>query len=407
MILETTGNKMDSEKLIKRFRIVILNTLANMSAPVANMVCSWLVIRWISPELWGSYTKIFLLLMLALQITGFGSKEFLLREFSKSPKDIFNHWFSSLRSRFFLVIGGIILFVFFPFENDLKITLICWLLVRFLYLSFDPILLFQKKIGITLLLESLALVFFGLLLWIRPENTGVLWLMNSFLLLDALKALVLSVYFSKEIKTALNGGYRMSFFTGAFPFFLLSISGMISSRADLYLVSFNLDKIQVAQYSVLLNFLIYLQALSNFIFQPFMKNFYRINRQATKRMITQFWGIGILVAMLGVPAILWGCAIFFHLEFNTVFLWIGILYVVPVYFYLPKIYYLYKIGKEKTVLNVNLAGIILNISLNILWLPSLGMTGALLAASLVQVLNVALYLFIEKKIIKNDLIKVS
>ena len=93
MILETTGNKMDSEKLIKRFRIVILNTLANMSAPVANMVCSWLVIRWISPELWGSYTKIFLLLMLALQITGFGSKEFLLREFSKSPKDIFNHWF--------------------------------------------------------------------------------------------------------------------------------------------------------------------------------------------------------------------------------------------------------------------------------------------------------------------------
>ena len=179
MILETTGNKMDSEKLIKRFRIVILNTLANMSAPVANMVCSWLVIRWISPELWGSYTKIFLLLMLALQITGFGSKEFLLREFSKSPKDIFNHWFSSLRSRFFLVIGGII--------------------------------------------------FFGLLLWIRPENTGVLWLMNSFLLLDALKALVLSVYFSKEIKTALNGGYRMSFFTGAFPFFLLSISGMIST----------------------------------------------------------------------------------------------------------------------------------------------------------------------------------
>ncbi|MBL0258639.1 MAG: hypothetical protein IPQ03_14405 [Bacteroidetes bacterium] len=136
---------MDSEKLIKRFRIVLLNTLANMSAPVANMVCSWLVIRWISPELWGSYTKIFLLLMLALQITGFGSKEFLLREFSKSPKDIFNHWFSSLRSRFLLVIGGIILFVFFPFENDLKITLICWLLVRFLYLSFDPILLFQKK----------------------------------------------------------------------------------------------------------------------------------------------------------------------------------------------------------------------------------------------------------------------
>ena len=125
MILETTGNNMDSEKLIKRFRIVILNTLANMSAPVANMVCSWLVIRWISPELWGSYTKIFLLLMLALQITGFGSKEFLLREFSKSPKDIFNHWFSSLRSRFLLVIGGIILFVFFPFENDLKITLIC------------------------------------------------------------------------------------------------------------------------------------------------------------------------------------------------------------------------------------------------------------------------------------------
>ena len=199
----------------------------------------------------------------------------------------------------------------------------------------------------------------------------------------------------------------MNFYSGAFPFFLLSISGMLGSRADLFLVSFYMDKINVAQYSVVLNFLIYLQAVSNFILQPFMKNFYRINVQATNRMISQLFGLGILVAMIGVPSTFWICSVFFHLEFDSVFWVLGIVYVIPVYFYLPKIYYLYKIGKEKIVLFVNLSGIAINIGLNVLWLPSFGISGALLSGTLVQVMYIFLYLFIEKKVLKNALLQMS
>ncbi|HRH66261.1 MAG TPA: hypothetical protein PLU53_08190 [Bacteroidia bacterium] len=397
---------METRKIASRLRIVATSVLANMSVPVANMLCSLLVIRFISPELWGSFTAVFLWVILALQFAGFGSKEYLLREFTKKPQQIFNYWFSSIRSRSILLLAGIAVLFLLPVDHALKLTLAAWLSARFLYSSFDAVLLFQKKFSITLILEVSGFLLMYFFISHHPEPAGLRWLLNTFLLVDSLKAIALVIYFSGDIykvKSILSG---RNIFGGAFLFFLLSLSGMIGSRVDLYLVSFYLDKLQLAHYSVLLNFLVYLQALSNFIFQPFINYFYRTNFQSTGKISFQLLSLGVLLAVCGVPAIAWICKHFYHIEFDNLFIWTGMIYVIPVYYYLPRIYFLYKTGKEYLVLLVNSAGIGMNILLNILWLPSKGIFGALLAASLVQLMYVAVYLLIEKKM-QNDFPEMS
>ncbi|MBL0064485.1 MAG: polysaccharide biosynthesis C-terminal domain-containing protein [Bacteroidetes bacterium] len=394
-------------KTVRRFQLIALNALSNMSSPIGSMICSWLVIRLISPELWGAYTKIILWFMLATQLTGFGNKEYLLREFSKNPKDIFPALKSAFlaRSRVFLAAACIILFL--PITIILKCILIGWLLARFVYSSFDPLLLFERKFSITLILESIAVLIFFLLIMNRPAEAGLSWLLIAFLGIEVFKASALVLLYKKQLFTFSPLTPAFPFYRGAGPFLLLSISGLISSRADLYLVSIYLDKYQIAQYSVLLNFLIYLQALSNYVFQPFMKNFYRIHSSGKKKITYRFIGLGILITLFGVPVVWWVTNNLFHLSFDANFIWLGMIYVLPIFLYLPVIYLLYKSGKEHVVLFLNLFGIVLNILLNMIWLPSLGMKGALLSAAVVQLSVALIYFFNTPKEKENDLLAVS
>lgn len=392
----------NSLKTVRRFQLIALNALSNMSSPIGGMICSWLVIRLISPELWGAYTKIILWFMLATQLTNFGNKEYLLREFSNKPKDIFPTLKSSFIARCRVLLAAVIIILFLPLTLILKCILIGWLMARFIYSSFDPLLLYERKFSITLVLESSAVAIFFILILNRPNVAGLSWLLTVFLFIELYKATALLLIYRKSLFTFSQLTPPLHFYKGAGPFLLLSISGLISSRADLYLVSIYLDKYQIAQYSVLLNFLIYLQALSNYVFQPFMKNFYRIHSSGKKKITYRFIGLGVLITLFGVPLVWWVTNQLFHLSFDANFIWLGMIYVLPIFLYLPVIYLLYKSGKEKVVLFSNLFGIVLNILLNILWLPTLGMKGALLSAAVVQLSVALIYFFNTPKEKEND-----
>ena len=153
-------------------------------------------------------------------------------------------------------------------------------MVRFLYSSFDALVLFQK---ISPYRDAGTFWFYCILyftFYLRSDSSGLLWLLSTFLTLDILKTLVLVSAFSRSWRE--SKAVLMNFsFTKELSFFLLSISGMIGSRTDMYMVSVYLDKVQIAQYSVLLNFPIYLQAFEQFYFSTIYKNIYRINIQST------------------------------------------------------------------------------------------------------------------------------
>jgi O-antigen/teichoic acid export membrane protein len=182
-----------------------------------------------------------------------------------------------------------------------------------------------------------------------------------------------------------------SFFSAASPFFLLGLSGMLQSRIDLYSVSLFLPAREVGQYQIFINMMIYLQAMANFVLMPFVKSLYRLEQGVINRVSVRLLGLGLLLVPLALLVVDWVLSTVYAVELPPLFLWLGGLYALPIYFYLPTIYGLYKANRQKTVLWVNVSGAALNLILSLLLVPRMGALGALLAATTVQWLVLACY----------------
>jgi O-antigen/teichoic acid export membrane protein len=167
---------------------------------------------------------------------------------------------------------------------------------------------------------------------------------------------------------------------------------MLQSRIDLYSVSIFLSEREVGQYQVFINLMIYLQAIANFILMPFVKSLYRLDHDTIHRVSIRLLGLGILLVPPALFSVNWLLSSVYAIELSPLSLALGGLYVLPVYFYLPTIYSLYKTDRQNTVLGINIAGSALNLLLNLFLVPRLGAIGALLATTLVQWLVLACYL---------------
>jgi O-antigen/teichoic acid export membrane protein len=186
-----------------------------------------------------------------------------------------------------------------------------------------------------------------------------------------------------------------SYFGVALPFFLLGFSGMLQSRIDLYSVSLYLPAEAVGHYQLFINLMIYLQAVANFILTPFVKGLYRLDHDAIHRISLRLLAIGIVLVPVALLGVNWLLPSLYAIELTPSYLLLGGLFALPVYFYLPTIYALYKADRQQSVLWVNLSGAALNLLLNLLFIPRMGALGALLATTLVQWFMLAAYLYLQ------------
>ena len=97
-----------------------------------------------------------------------------------------------------------------------------------------------------------------------------------------------------------------------------------------------------------------------------------------------FLGLGIALSVVGVAAV-WAVMRYgYQLPVSLSLLAIGCAYVAQMFFALPLIYGLYKVGSESSVLRVNLAVVTLNAAGNLALIPLFGIEGALLSSFVVQ-----------------------
>jgi O-antigen/teichoic acid export membrane protein len=186
--------------------------------------------------------------------------------------------------------------------------------------------------------------------------------------------------------------YNPRYFALALPFFLLTFSGMLQSRIDLYAVNIFLTPTDVAQYQVFINFLLYLQAAAGFIMEPFVKSVYRLDYPAIRKISFRLALLGCLIVPPGLIALALLLTRLYEIHLPTgMYVW-GALYVLPIYFYLPTIYALYKAEQQNTVITINFLGVGLNFALNLILLPRIGMEGAVISAALVSWLAFLIYL---------------
>ena len=386
-------------RLRRRALLVATNAVNSLLVPLLNPIVSFLVVRWASVGVWGAFVQVLIAVQLAAHVIGWGNKEYLLREFSLNPARIAAAWQSSLASRLVLYAAGCgMLLLGLPPERAL--WLMAWGLGLVLAQSCDVFVVYRKDFAFASLVELAGLATQVALLASLAPRIDVDGLIAVFAVAALLKTGAYLARYRRQVwgKFAWLGRPGARYFALALPFFLLGLSGLIQSRIDLYAVSAFLPKEQVGQYQVFTTLILYVQSVSNLVLTPFLKGLYRLTYRSILGISARLFALGALIVLPGLAAVGVALSLYFRFDLPPVFLLAGGLQALPVFFYLPIIYALYKAGAQVVVMKLNVLGIAVNFAGSVLLLPARGMMGAVIAAALAQWAMLAGYAWLSRSL---------
>jgi O-antigen/teichoic acid export membrane protein len=386
-------------KFTKRFVIILLNGFNTIAPQLTNMVISYLVISFVSSEFWGSVVYIIILLDFAFNIISWGNKPFLIQEYSLSPQSINHLWRTSFTSRIIWLLLFIVVIFFFNYSLQIKLCLVLWVIARYIYQSFDALILFNKNFVFSVLTEltGLCVLLIPVMLF---RNTLTLSVIISLYTLSVLiksgiaiiyyRKIVVGELFSKtkpkyHFKTSLN------YFIVSFPFLLLTFSGMLQSKTDLYTVAYFLKKTDVAHYQIYLGFLGLSQLIASLFLSPFARNIFRLSKNSLKKLERLFITAGVFISFFLTVFIYFLLTYIYHFSFSFYMYLLGYLYVLAFYLYLLKNYEFGRQRKQGMVALFSFIGSFVNFLFGIILTPLLGIEGALLSAVISQFFMVLIF----------------
>ncbi len=374
----------------RRILRIASSSLYNILLPFINVVVSLLVVRLTSVTLWGHFVAIMLWVQLGAMVAGWGNKEYLLRAFSQRPSALTALWQSSLLTRSVLLppVALVMALVLLVGEraDGLLVGLAClWLGALFGYQSFDVLVVYRRAFVWATAVEAVVTAGMVVFLLGRGSRLTVHELAGLFIVAVLGKGLAMGWRFRRDITgEAMGSRFQPRFWREAFIFFLLSFSGMLHSRIDLYSVSVLLNSHNVGIYQIYSNLLIYLQSFIVFILTPFLPALFRFDYVVIRKIAQKLFIMAIIAIVPMMIVIYLILDNLYLISLELIFFILGALYVLPIYYYLPIIYTLYKYNRQIIVLSVNILGILINLLLNIIFLPKIGLIGAIMNKVLIN-----------------------
>ncbi|MFT6969797.1 MAG: O-antigen/teichoic acid export membrane protein [Roseivirga sp.] len=379
---------------ISRFRTIGISALQGAILPFSGLITASLGIYLFGIESWGKFVFIQLTIFPITLVCNWGSRNFLIKELSLDPAKIGKTFLTNLASRAFLLPLSLTLFILLPFKTAALSVLI--IIVQFFYLSYDGPTVFTESFIKRISAEILGLVCFVIGLTFISEfdvnlilavQSGVL-IIKSIYLSIALKGLQLF-----KAKPSFKLGYTLKF---GFPFFAIGLSGWLQSKSDLYMLTILEGSRDIAAYQIVIGGLSVIQAIIGFLIEPLIKFVYRSKEGVIK-------GIGAFVFKIGVPIIILGLVTLALIlewlapnRFDVYTYLFGLLYLIPFLIFMPSIFKLYKANKERRVVYVSVFSAGVNLLLTWLFIPTLGLNGALLGSALSQIVMLILFRLLVK-----------
>lgn len=388
-------------KISRRFLTIAKFSLSNILLPLYSVLISLLVIRFCGKNLWGEFVKIFLIVNVSSYFLSCGNKEFLIRQFSISPAAIMELWRESLVTRFLLFVIIIPVLLSMNIMHGYEATVISWVIVKFFYMSYDSRIVYRKKFIDSIFAEASGFIFLITVVFIFKAQLALVELLNYFLVAEIIKLVVIFILSREKKFTGNPLPLNLNYFKSAFPFFILTFSSLLQSRADQFCVNSYLTSGEAAEYQVFMNFLLYAIAIPGYIMIPYLKTFYRLKDQYLEKLSKDFF----LSALLLVPIVM--TIIYFVMHFIYRFqpdlkLFVyGTLFTWPVFYYTPVIYLCFKLNMQITVVRVILCGLFLNMGLCLLLVPEYRIHGAVLSAAISQWLMLFIFIVVQKRISKK------
>jgi len=392
----------------KRIFIVLQNSVNSLITPVLSVLFSYIIVKKYNAGLWGSFVYYLIIVSLAVHIFGFGNKDYLLREFSKNITLKNKIWIDSLFSRVFMFPLILIPYYFLAKSTDELIIILILTFVLFFYQAFDVLVVFERKFFASVMVEIISFAFMAgaIFLWGISNTTSLL---KIYLYASILKPILLSIVFRKYLifKSVFSGGINWEYYVMSFPFFILVFTGMLQSRIDIYCLSYFLPGESLGKYQVLTNFLGVFQSTAVFIVAPFVKDIYRLNNDAIKKMNLRVMLAGLIIITPLILILYIAMTYFYNFDFGVGYYICSAFYVIPVFANIVVVYKFYKNGYQNTVIYITCSGILTGLISNIFLIPVLGILGALLSGAISQILMTAVYYIIDFNIGKRIKVKTA
>jgi len=349
-----------SNKWLRRIRIILSYSTGNLLLPVSNVIISLAVVRLCSGRLWGEIVNVNLWITLAGMVMSWGNRDFLLKEFSKSPGKVEVLWKESFSNRLWLllIIDGLVFL--FPFSFYLKILLIAWLSARFIYQSFDSLVAYERHYGFLGAAEITGLLLTVVPVFILRASIDFPGLVMLFSISAIVKCCIGMIRYRKLVFRLPGISFDAKYFSRTFLFLMMALSGLVYARTDQYCVAIMLSKNELATYSVFRNFLGFAQFASTFILSPFTKNIFRLNSRALHKLQRFMVFSGILFSFACVA----GTFLFIHFFYRFNLPWkmyvLGFIFVYAFYIFQLRIYRFIKEERQKGIIAVTcLAAVII------------------------------------------------
>ncbi len=386
---------MNSSKTAQRLWTIIVNGGSRVISSLSTSVVSLVIIQTQSKEVWGSAVQWVLIFDLAFSIISWGSNPYLLREFSLDPKNISKQWSASLVARLPLLATFMLALILVPSSPTLKLSMMVWALARFIYHLYEPLLLYHRNFVFSLVLEVTSLlVILTPLFVLQTQVTGeiVIGLIAGGMVWKALITSAWVLGIEKMAKPAWAWGRPATeFLVASFPFLVLTFSAILQQRMDLYIVVYYLGDRETAEYQVFINWLIFCQFLSTLILSPFAKNIFRIREKVLRKLERRFMVAGVFLSMVSILGVYIVIVLLYRFDISPWHYAMGYAYILVHYFYALRNFELGKMRKQATVAVYSFITGGFNLLLSIALTPTLGTTGALIAATLSQFFLLALY----------------
>tara|TARA_R110000796_G_scaffold252640_2_gene389804 strand:- start:53662 stop:54828 length:1167 start_codon:yes stop_codon:yes gene_type:complete len=374
---------------ISRFRTIGISALQGAILPFSSLISASLGIYLFGIENWGGFVFIQLVIFPITLICNWGSRNFLIREVSRDPSKIGEAFLTNLINRAFLLPLSLVLFALLPFYTALISILI--VAIQFFYLSYDGPTVFSENFSKRIVAEILGVAFFAIgLLSILEFDV------NLILLIQLGVLIIKSIYLSVALRGLRLFNVKPRFKLGdtlryGLPFFAIGFGGWLQSKSDLYMLTFMKGSDDIAAYQLLIGGLSFIQAVIGFLLEPLIKFIYRSKDLVVKKIEALVFKIGFPIVLLGVFTLSFILKWLTPDRFDVYTYLLGLLYLMPFLIFMPSIFKLYKTNEENKVVYVSFIAAGVNLLLTWLFIPVLGLNGALLGSVCSQIVLLILF----------------
>ena len=377
-------------RTLQRIGTISANALRQVLVSLYNIAIPFLVLRFASKEVWGSFVGLLLFTMLALQVISWGSKEFQIRQFSQSPAGISKHYSEVLATRWvWVLVFSIAAFFWLPIWESIFVVL--WIIGRYLAQSAESLVIYEKAFNAAIAIETLSFLGFCAAFWFLKKDFDQQLLLVIYSFYQMAKGILYTAYFRGFVSMA-DLNWQPGFHRRAFPFFLLSVLGFLASKVDVYLIALMKGRIETADYQIINSLLVFVMSLSAFIYAPFTKNIYRNTETVIDNTRKTLLALGLAVVPVAIALVSVIIQYYLHLSFGWPFYLIAFAYVFPAFAYGIDIVNLFRLQKEKVVVGYLFIGAAANTVLSSAFIYSgFGIPGALAGSALAQLIVLTLF----------------